>query len=119
MIAPLLATSLALTSTVHSDRRATPQVLVHSAGGEAAAAAAGLSTATIRRIIAENADSIWDRAACAAPVAATSPGSVMTTPPLFGDLWRGPCAWAFGGPTATTQTGAIDVFTAAAAVGGQ
>ena len=81
---------------------------------EQAVRAAGGAMADWRLAIQENADSIWSRAACAEP-GPTSAGSTARTPALFGYLWRGPCSYAFAGPSATTQVGAIDVFTAAMA----
>ena len=52
------------------------------------------------------------QAACLDQVAVGA-GAAVQVPALFGDLWAGPCSWSFGGPTATTQSAAIDVFTAA------
>lgn len=92
------------------------EVLRASPDAQNAIKSTGLDLATLRQYVRDNADSIWDTAACAAPVAATSPGTTLTTPAIFGDLWRGPCSWAFGGPTATSQTGALDVFMAADAM---
>lgn len=77
---------------------------VHAAGGNFSA---------WRERIAVNARSIWSSAACA-PLTPLAPGTVIKVPPLFGYLWRGPCTWAFGGASSTTQTAALDVFTAAA-----
>ena len=66
------------------------------------------------RSIARTAPWLLLGAACAEP-GPTSAGSTARTPALFGYLWRGPCSYAFAGPSATTQVGAIDVFTAAMA----
>ena len=86
-------------------------------GDEAAAqhavAQAGANLSEWRRRVAANGASIWRHAACVASVP-LSPGANVTVPALFGYLWRGPCSWAFGGASATTQTAALDVFTAAA-----
>ena len=64
--------------------------------------AAGGAPDEWRRAIGENADSVWTRAACAEPEP-TGAGSTARTPALFGYLWRGPCSYAFAGPSATTQ----------------
>ena len=77
-----------------------------------AVARAGGNLTVWRDRIARNAAVIWQRAACVPPQP-YSPGASVTIPPLFGYLWMGPCAWAFGGPSATTQTSALDVFLAA------
>ena len=78
---------------------------------QAAIAAAGGNLTIWRRRIAQNADTIWEKAACARAVP-YAVGAAVEVPPLFGYLWTGPCAWAFGGPSATTQTSALDVFVA-------
>ena len=80
---------------------------------EHAIAAAGGNLTTWRARLAANAASIWDLAACAPP-GSYVPGAALVVPPLFGFRWMGPCSWAFGGPTATTQTAAIDAFVSAA-----
>ena len=85
-----------------------------AAGRKLVQPAHGTDTRPWQAFIQTNARSIWQNAACAA-VVPMSVGAVVKTPPLFGYIWKGPCSWAFGGPTATTQTAAIDVFTAAAA----
>lgn len=77
-----------------------------------AVSAAGGNLTEWRARIAVNGRSIWAKAACA-PSTPMQPGKAVEVPPLFGYLWRGPCAWAFGGASATTQTAALDVFTAA------
>ena len=94
------------------------QVRLAHGGSEAAAqkavVAAGGNLSLWREHIVRNAESIWDTAACAAPQPLTPGSTQLKVPALFGFLWTGPCAWAFGGPTATTQTAALDVFVAAA-----
>ena len=93
-------------------------IVVDAAGSEedaqaaVAAAGCGANLTTWRQRIGVNAQTIWQHAAC---VRATpyEVGASVTIPPLFGYLWRGPCSWAFGGPSATTQTSALDVFVAA------
>ena len=94
--------------------------VVSASGSEAAAheavAAAGGNLSEWRGFVALNARSIWELAACAPPTPLT-PGTMVTVPALFGFLWMGPCSWAFGGPTATSQSAALDVFVAAAAMG--
>ena len=80
--------------------------------GQAAIAKAGGNLTAWRAWIVTNGDSIWRRAACVAPAAVSADASVQV-PPLFGYEWLGPCAWAFGGPSATTQSVALDVFVAA------
>jgi len=94
-----------LLDVIQGDTTGAAQAAVRDGGG---------SVKLWQSYIAENAHSIWHNAACA-PVVPLAVGSVMHTPPLFGYIWTGPCSWAFGGPTATTQTAALDVFTADAA----
>ena len=93
------------------------QVMEASGGSEAAAqkavASAGGNLSTWREHIVRNGISIWDHAACASPQRLTPGKAALSIPALFGFLWTGPCSWAFGGPTATTQTAALDVFVAA------
>jgi hypothetical protein len=94
--------------------------VVRAHGGDTAAAAAAIAAAggnlsTWHARVYANADSIWERAACA-PHVPLAVGAAVRVPALFGFLWRGPCSWAFGGPSATTQTSALDVFTAAMAL---
>jgi hypothetical protein len=81
-----------------------------------AARAAGGDVDQWKAWIGENADSIWQYGACVPP-ASVGVGAQIQVPALFGYRFRGPCSWAFGGPTATTQTSALDAFTAAAAAG--
>lgn len=80
--------------------------------GRVTVAKAGGNLTMWRAWIVANSDSIWRRAACLAPMAVSADASVQV-PPLFGYEWLGPCAWAFGGPSATTQSAALDVFTSA------
>jgi len=74
--------------------------------------AAGGSLDRWRLYIEENAESIWSKAACVddTPLGV---GARITMPALFGYRFVGPCSWAFGGPSATTQSAAIDVFVSA------
>ena len=77
------------------------------------ARAAGGDVGQWKAWIGENADSIWQHGACVPPTS-VGVGAQIQVPALFGYRFRGPCSWAFGGPTATTQTSALDAFTAAA-----
>ena len=92
------------------------QVVEGSGGSEEAAQSAvshaGGNLTQWRELLARNGASIWETAACA-PSVALVPGATVQIRPLFGYLWVGPCSWAFGGPTATTQTAALDAFIAA------
>ena len=83
------------------------------ADAQKAIAAAGSNLAVWRERLRANAASVWDHAACTPPQA-FAPGQQLVVPALFGYRWQGPCSWAFGGATATTQTAAIDAFLAAA-----
>ena len=97
------------------------QVLLAHGGDEGAAqravSAAGGNLTAWRARIRVNGHSIWAKAACP-PSEPLQAGSQLAVPALFGYRWMGPCSWAFGGSSATTQTAALDVFTAAAATGG-
>ena len=77
--------------------------------------AAGGNTSRWRGYVGENADSIWAHAACVPPTPLGA-GNSLEVPALFGFRWMGPCHHAFGGPSATSQTAAIDVFVAAASL---
>eukprot|EP00746_Dinoflagellata_sp_MGD_P018579 gnl/MRDRNA2_/MRDRNA2_143077_c0_seq1.p1 gnl/MRDRNA2_/MRDRNA2_143077_c0~~gnl/MRDRNA2_/MRDRNA2_143077_c0_seq1.p1 ORF type:complete len:453 (-),score=74.12 gnl/MRDRNA2_/MRDRNA2_143077_c0_seq1:18-1376(-) len=85
------------------DKTGNAQRIVHRAGG---------NTDEWQTAIQENADSIWTKAACLPPEPMRADAKT-TIPALFGYLWRGPCSWAFGGPSATTQSAALDVFISA------
>ena len=91
-------------------------IVVQYSGSEAAAqatvAAAGGNLTMWREHIIRNGAAIWEHAACA-KAKPYSPGDTIEVTPLFGYLWLGPCSWAFGGPSATTQTSALDVFVSA------
>ena len=91
--------------------------VLHASGGsedkaQAAVAAAGGNLSQWRARITRNAEAIWENAACARELS-YSVGAALEVPALFGYRFLGPCAWAFGGPSATTQTQALDVFVAA------
>ena len=77
--------------------------------------AAGGNTTRWRGYVGENADTIWANAACVPPTPLGA-GQSLEVPALFGFRWMGPCSYAFGGPTATSQTASIDVFVAAASL---
>ena len=77
--------------------------------------AAGGNASRWRGYVGENADSIWAHAACVPPTPLGA-GQSLEVPALFGFRWTGPCSYAFGGPTATSQTAAIDVFVAQASL---
>lgn len=82
-------------------------------GGIASGHREPADTELLRRVIAFNAESIWTRAACLPPSAAVGVGAAIEVPALFGFKWAGPCAQELNGPSATTQTAALDVLTAA------
>lgn len=94
------------------------ETVIETAGSEEAAqaaiATAGGNLTEWRQRIAVNAATIWQNAACVRAIP-NEVGATVAVPPLFGYLWRGPCSWAFGGPSATTQTSALDVFISAIA----
>ena len=80
-----------------------------------AIAGAGGNLTLWRERTRANADAIWQHAACVPPSKTLTPGNrLIVVPALFGWRWLGPCTSAFGGASATTQTAALDVFSAAA-----
>merc|ERR1712224_659911 len=68
--------------------------------------------AFIRSALHHNADSLWTKGACLPPSLTASVGASVEVPALFGFRFGGPCSQSQGGPTATSQTAALDVFTA-------
>ena len=70
-------------------------------------------TELLRSVIIFNAESLWSSAACLPPSVTAGVGATVTVPALFGFKWAGPCSQELYGPSATTQTAALDVLTAA------